>query len=123
MASRPNRRPNQDPGRGRTSVTPVHITISDDGTLGLDKPTEFTAFDVQATDPDAAAVLEALGPHGEAASQDDHVFVKIDAVRTLAGDAATAAWESGFAKMLEFADSNGWLNDAGDAVKAHIEQG
>lgn len=99
----------------------MHITITADGRIGLDEPAEFTAFDVRAADTDAAAVLQALGRHGEAAPESDHVFVRIDGVRTLAGDAVTAEWESGFGKMLEFAGSNGWLNEAGDAIKAHIE--
>lgn len=98
----------------------MHITIAPDGTLGLDEPAEFNAFDVRSADPDAAAVLGALGPAGQAAPEADHVFVKIDAVRTLAGTAATAEWEAGLAKMLEFAGANGWLNEAGDAIKAHI---
>ena len=101
----------------------MHIVVSAEGSLLLDQPSEFTAFDIQAADPSQNAVLEALADEGSASEESDHVFVSVAALRRLAGAEVDAEWEAGFAKMLEFAGSKGWMNEAGDAVKAHIEQG
>src|SRR5438874_4031725 len=84
------------------------------------EPDNFKSFKVVvrgSRDPKAAQralarVAEWLG--------DDHVAVSVDAVRTMAGDeAATVEWEQGFAAMLGYAKSKGWM--LGDAIKAHIE--
>ena len=55
------------------------------------------------------------------------VFVPPDAVRRLASEAAVAAggtldpeWEQGFAAMLEYAATKGWIGEDG-AIEAHIE--
>ncbi|MFT7600226.1 MAG: hypothetical protein ACI8TP_003167 [Acidimicrobiales bacterium] len=97
----------------------VHIIIAADGSATLNKPAEFTAFDVRAAD--APAALAALGDEASVAPEADHVFVTVAAVRRLAGDAADAEWEAGFAKMLDFAASKGWMNDTSTSIKAHID--
>lgn len=99
----------------------MHITIASDGSLGLDQPAEFTAFDVRSTKPDVSFVLEALGDDGASADEADHVFVMVAAVRRLAGSMVDDEWEAGFAKMLSYADSQGWLDESSTAIKAHIE--
>ena len=104
----------------------VHIIIAADGSATLNKPAEFTASDVRAAD--APAALAALGDEASVAPEADHVFVTVaavrrppSAVRRLAGDAADAEWEAGFAKMLDFAASKGWMNDTSTSIKAHID--
>lgn len=82
---------------------------------------DFTAFDVRAGD--AAAALAALGGGGAAAPEADHVFVTVDAVRRLAAEALgglSESWEDGFAQMLAYAGSKGWMNEDGTAIKAHL---
>jgi hypothetical protein len=53
----------------------------------------------------------------------DVAFVTVAALRRLAVDAGVASpeWDAGFAKMLAYAASKGWLSDDGTAVQAHIE--
>jgi hypothetical protein len=81
----------------------------------LDEPDVFDRFDVVASgDAD-------LGLLGVVAEDGAHVFVAPDAVRALAGDAVTPAWEEGFAAMLGYAASKGWLDDAGQ-VRAHVQR-
>jgi len=79
----------------------------DDGALGA----VAAALSVQ-----DAGVVE---PSGDA-------LVTVAAVRRLAGEAARSegqplapGWERGFTKMLEYADTRGWLADG--AIRAHIE--
>lgn len=98
----------------------VHITISSGGDIALAEPAVFTAFDVQAAGLDRSAILASFGEDGAPADEDDHVYVTVSLVRRLAGQAVDAEWETGFAKMIEFAESHGWLTDDGKSIKAHI---
>jgi hypothetical protein len=83
-------------------------------------PADFKSFKVVvrgAHDPEAAE--RALAPVAEWLG-DDHVAVSVDAVRALAGDRADdPEWEHGYAAMLAYADSKGWM--VGEAIKAHVE--
>jgi hypothetical protein len=50
----------------------------------------------------------------------EHAQVPIDWLEQLAGDRAEEpGWRQGFAKMLEYAQQHGWVDDG--AVRAHIE--
>ncbi len=71
----------------------------------------------------AAEVAAALGSWADGATDaatDDHVWIRIDAVRTAAAPVVEAGWAADFDGMLSFAASKGWLNEAGDAIAAHI---
>ena len=52
----------------------------------------------------------------------DHAWVRTDALRRLAGPAATAEWEEGFAAMLDYARTRGWVDDEQGAVRGHVER-
>lgn len=53
---------------------------------------------------------------------DEHAWLRIDAIRQLAGDHATPEWEARFAAMLETARSHDWLDEKLEAVRAHCER-
>ena len=83
-------------------------------------PEDMTGFAVVvegATKPGAealaAGVIVGLG---------NHAWVRTDALRWLAGPAATPAWEDPFAAMLDFARSRGWVDDELGAVRGHVER-
>lgn len=99
----------------------MHIDIATDGSVTLDQPTEFTAFDIRSADPSPSAVLAALGSGGSDAPEEGHVFVAVAAIRELAGAAADAGWEAGLAAMLAYARAQGWTDESGELIKAHIE--
>lgn len=61
----------------------------------------------------------ALGGIGE--TDGEHVYLDVPAVKGLAGDGATAEWVADFDKMIEFARSKGWVDEAG-RVRAHVER-
>ena len=65
--------------------------------------------------------LAALDGLGEVDSAGEHVFLEPAAIRGLAGERATGEWGEGFEKMVEFARSKGWVDEAG-RVRAHIER-
>ena len=83
-------------------------------------PGDFTSFKVvlRGAGPPLA---ERLAPIG-VARVDEHAWVRVDALRRLAGEAATPAWEESLSSMLEFARSRGWVDDDLDAVRAHVER-
>ena len=92
-------------------------------TATLAEPEVFTAFHVVASPPDAVAevIVEVLGADGGPGSDDDHVEIAVDAVRRWAEPVAEE-WNESFAGMLGYAESKGWLNDAGTMIGAHIER-
>jgi hypothetical protein len=52
----------------------------------------------------------------------DGAFIAVDAVRRLAATGHVGdAWDSDFAAMVDYARTKGWLDDAGAAIRAHIE--
>ena len=68
----------------------------------LQNPDDFTSFKV--------VIREA-----------SHTKVRADVIEQLAGDRATQAdWQQGFKRMLDYAESKGWLDENG--VQAHIER-
>lgn len=100
----------------------MFITVDvESGQLALEEPEVLTQFHVTASGGDLDAVIAALGAHGRAADVDDHVLVAIDSVRAWAAGRVDDGWEQGFAKMLDFARSKGWLDDAEDHIQAHVE--
>jgi hypothetical protein len=52
----------------------------------------------------------------------DHAWVRTDALRRLAGSAATTEWERSFVAMLDVARTRGWVDDDLGAVRGHVER-
>ena len=53
---------------------------------------------------------------------DDHLMVPVDAVRRYAGDRVGPEWEADLAGMVAYAVRKGWTDEAGTAIRAHIER-
>ena len=84
----------------------------------LDEPDDCRRFHVAAAGGrDAAQVGEAVGR----ADESGDVFVDVGLVRRLAAGRVGEAWEKDFAGMLDFARSKGWLDESGQAIRAHVE--
>ncbi len=96
----------------------VKVTTAE---VSLIDPNVFNSFDLAAEPSDAteAAIAAALGDTGSAAG-DDHVWIAVDEVQRLAGQAVTTEWESNFEQMLAYAASMEWTNDDQSMIKAHI---
>ncbi len=63
---------------------------------------------------------EDLGAFKVLARKVDHVYVRPEEIRRLAGDRADAAWLEEFERMVSFAKSKGWVREDG-AIRAHVE--
>jgi hypothetical protein len=90
------------------------------GGVALRDPTDFTRFSVALEgEGDLDAVLAGTGL-GHPAGDGEHMVVDPAALRALAGPAADAAWEEGFAGMCAYAATKGWV-EPGGGLLAHIE--
>ena len=77
-------------------------------------PADLTSEALQAGVADAG--LGELLPDGE------HLMVRVAAIRRLAAGRVPSTWEDDLAGMLGYAASKGWTDEAGEAVRAHIER-
>jgi len=91
------------------------VIVVRDKEVRLDDPDDFKGFKVVVETGDGSGLFAV----GRLAHRDT-AWIQADAVRRLAGDAVTPEWESGFAAMLDYAKTKGWLDDAGD-IQAHVE--
>ena len=65
------------------------------------------------------ALATALGEAGRLVGE--HAWISPAWVRAASGLAGDAAWEKGFAGMVAYATTKGWVDDTG-AIRAHIER-
>jgi hypothetical protein len=82
-------------------------------------PEDFKAFKVVVAD-DEPSLGERVAGIG-IARLDEHAWVSIEALRSLAGATATPAWEASLQSMLEYARSKGWVDDELGAIRGHVE--
>lgn len=92
---------------------------ADDSEVVLLHAENFKDFSVRLIGPGAAAALAATGT-GRLIN-DSEAYVSVAAVRRLASREADETWNEGFASMLRYAQSHGWMTEDGSEVKAHIE--
>ena len=98
----------------------VEIEVHADGAEArLAEPDDFKGFKVVLRD-NRASLAERVASVG-VARLDEHAWIRVDALRELAGAAATPEWEASLAGMLEYARSKGWVDDDLDAIRAHVE--
>jgi hypothetical protein len=91
------------------------VIIVRDNAVTLADADDFKGFKVVVESGDGSGLFSV----GRLAHRDT-AWISANAVRTLAAGAATPAWEEGFAAMLAYAETKGWLDGAGD-IQAHVE--
>lgn len=52
---------------------------------------------------------------------EEDALVRISVVPSLPGVPDDAAWREGYDKMVEAARKHGWIDETGDAIRAHVE--
>jgi len=97
----------------------MELTL-DASSARLVDPDDHTAFAVviECDGEPGAAALAAGGVVGLGA----YAWVRTDALRRLAGPAATDEWERSFVAMLDYARTRGWVDDEHGAVRGHVER-
>jgi len=53
---------------------------------------------------------------------DGNVLIGLDTVRSLPGAPGTEAWNASFQKMVDYAATKGWIDDATQSIRAHVER-
>ena len=88
----------------------------------LEEPEDTKRFHVAVTGGrDPAMVFGALVDAAAGRLEGDDAYVTVDAVRRLAGDRVGPEWEADLEAMIAFAKSKGWFDEAGHAIRAHVE--
>lgn len=92
------------------------------GAVALLEADDLKAFKLVAGgDSDGRDLATALGSVGTMADE-DHAWIRIDALRELAGDRAEDPdWIAGFDGMVAYAASKGWVSEDGASLRAHCE--
>jgi hypothetical protein len=98
------------------------IQISADGrpaeVLDIDDLTRFKVIvEGQITGEEIQASLASLGR----LESPKYVWISIDALKTAGDRENNPDWQQSFAGMVSCAASNGWLDDSGIEMRAHLE--
>ncbi len=101
----------------------VEVDLGQGSSPRLVEPENFKAFKLVADGAeDEDGLGRALGALGEVDAGEGHVWLRIDGVRSLAGELADDPdWDANFTGMVAFAEKSGWLSPSGDAIRAHVE--
>jgi len=70
---------------------------------------------------DRGLVFGALVDAAAGRLEGDDAYIAVDAVRRLAAARVEPGWDEAFAGMLDYACIMGWLDEPGNAIKAHVE--
>lgn len=128
---------------GQIYCAAMFIRITD-GTAELVDADDFTAFHVERGTATVAEIVAALGdtalpgdvtPSGDTAllgevtppsdtsppSDSEHLWLSAIGVAKLAGDRGAGEWIAKFDDMCQYAESKGWMNEAGTHIRAHLE--
>ena len=70
---------------------------------------------------DAGLVFGALVDAAAGRLEGDDAFITIDAVRRMAAGRVGPEWDRELAVMVDYARSKGWVDETGNAIRAHLE--
>ena len=102
----------------------MYLTITTDG-VALQQPevvTDLYASFYQRFTPDRLAAVLSDHAGGELLPDGAHIMIPVATLRRLAAGRVPDGWDADFAAMLEKARERGFLNEEGDAVRAHLER-
>jgi hypothetical protein len=99
----------------------ILIDLTEEQVL-LTEPDDFARFSVEVDGAGSSTLADVVHHAGLGRLREDgeHVLVDPIALRALAGSAATAAWDDGFAAMCAYAADKGWV-EADGGILAHVE--
>jgi hypothetical protein len=88
----------------------------------LEEPGDTKRFHVAVTGgDDYPMVFGALVDAAAGRLEGDDAWITVDAVRRMARGRVEPSWDEELDAMLDFARSKGWLDEQGNAIRAHIE--
>ena len=96
------------------STTPPVVT--------LEEPADTGRFHVAVRGgADPALVYGALVDAAAGRLEGDAAWISVDAVRRMARGRVPGDWDTDLDAMLTYARGKGWFDDAGHAIRAHVE--
>ena len=96
------------------STTPPVVT--------LEEPDDTTRFHVAVLGgTDRGLVYGALVDAAAGRLEGDDAWIAVDAVRRMAAGRVGEGWSNALDAMLDHARGKGWLDEAGHAIRAHVE--
>jgi hypothetical protein len=98
----------------------MYISVTKTFEVRLEEPADFKKFHLEAAHPVSAAAKVGAALAG-IATLDDTGQAWVSAAWLRARPGADAAFRDGLAKMIEKAKPYGWIDEAKDAIKAHIK--
>lgn len=100
----------------------MFVKIAKDQSVTLEDRDNFRAFKVVAEGSAAAPDMARRALAGLADLVDtDTAWVRQAALRSRPEVAQDEAWQQAFSAMIEKARPHGWIDDARQAIKAHVE--
>jgi len=100
----------------------MHISVHATNDVTFDDEQNFRAFKVVVRIPEATLEEARVALAGVATLPDrDTAWVSADALRQWRGVKDDAEWQKGFDAMIEKAKPHGWIDEANNTIKAHVE--
>jgi hypothetical protein len=94
--------------------------------VDLVEPQDVTSFSVVCPKTlerdELAEILRRHHDLGELSAGDEHIWIRVNAVRRMAADRVGPSWPTDFAKMLDYAADKGWTSEDATRIRAHIER-
>jgi hypothetical protein len=90
--------------------------------VSLEEPDDTKRFHVEVVGgDDVRVVFAALVDAAAGRLEGDDAWITVDAVRRMARGRVSPGWDGELAAMLDFARSNGWFDEDGHAIRAHVD--
>lgn len=84
----------------------------------MSEPANLRGLSVELRSCDASRADSLLGDLGNV--DGEHVWLDIVGLKALSPLASDTEWAEGFDGVMKYAESKGWIDDAGTRVRAHI---
>jgi hypothetical protein len=102
----------------------IHVDLkADPPSLSLEEPQDCARLYVEVVEGSDLGSLHALlvAEGVGRVEDDDHAWISVVALRSLAESRVDEKWAEDFKKMLAYANGQGWLTADGAEVRAHLE--
>lgn len=98
----------------------MYVEVQSAGDTSVQDVENLRELAVRAHGVDVDGITAALHASGLGAVEGDHAWLDVERLRR-SGPAELSQWSDGFDGMISYAGKQGWLNEDGTRVRAHLE--